>query len=235
MQYLKEYHYFCGLWLFDKARIIENNLRMNSFLLKRYIGVLLFLLLFLTNSRAQAIWELGVKGGSAFYLGDRNAVVFNKFQPSGAAYLRHNFNPRYTLNGTFELAQFTEPMEKSFIGGGLMLEFNFFEYGLMNSGSWTKYFSPYIFGGLKVSGFVDNRALLVFSPGIPMGVGAKWKAFPGINICLDWTINKLFNDKLDNANNPYHINDSGIINNDWYSTGMLSIGFDLGNRSSYCR
>lgn len=208
---------------------------MKLFLSKKYIVVLLFTFSFLANSSSQAIWELGAKGGSAFYLGDRNALVFNEIQLSGAAYLRHNFNPRYTANAMFEFIQFTAPMEKSLISAGFLLEFNFFEYGLMNSSSWTKYFSPYIFAGAKISGFVDGRGLLVFSPAIPFGVGVKWKALPGVNIGLDWTMNKLMSDKLDNANNPYSINDSRLINQDWYSTGSLSVGFDLGNRSSYCR
>lgn len=208
---------------------------MKSFLSKRYITVLLFVFIFLANSSSQAIWELGVRGGSVFYLGDRNTILFNDFQPAGSVYLAHNFNPRYTAVGMMEFAQLTSPLEKSIIAGGFMLQFNFFEYGLMNSSSWTKYFSPYISAGFKVTGFVDGKSLLVFSPAIPFGVGVKWKALPGINIGLDWSMNKLFSDKLDNANNPYFINNSQLINNDWYSTGTLSVGFDLGNRSSYCR
>lgn len=208
---------------------------MSLFLRIRYIVILLLFWGFQVNSNAQAIWEVGLKGGTAFYLGDRNTTVFNALQPAGGAYLRYNFNPRYTLNTSFEVLQFTDPMEKSLMDAGMHLEFNFFEYGLMNSGSWTKYFSPYILAGLKLTGFVDSKALLVFSGSVPFGVGVKWKALKGVNVCLDWTMHKMFSDKLDNANNIYHIDQSHLINNDWYSTGMLTIGFDLGNRSSYCR
>lgn len=202
---------------------------------KHLIAGLLLLFTFSTNSMSQAIWELGIKGGTSFYLGDLSSTIFPDFQPAGGAYIRYNFNPRYSLTSILEATQFTTPMEKKLVDGTVQLEFNFFEYGLMNSSSWTRFLSPYIFAGVSVATYRDLKDEMTVNPNFPFGLGLKWKARPHLNIGLEWSMHKLFNDKLDLVDDPYKINSFGLMNNDWYSMFTLFVGFDLGNRSSYCR
>jgi hypothetical protein len=115
----------------------------------------------------------------------------------------------------------------------LQEEFNFFEYNLLNSGSWTRYFSPYIFAGVGLGLFKQDDKM-IYAPNIPFGFGVKYKLIKRVNIGLEWSMHKLFTDKFDAVDDPYANKGSGLINNDWYSMATFFISFDFGNRGEYC-
>jgi len=198
------------------------------------IGIFLLFILF-SGSRAQAVWEIGVKGGTNFYLGDLNSTIFNGIQPLVGGFVRYNKNPRWDSKLQLVSAEIKTPIKQNYVDLSVQEEFNFFEYGLLNSDSWTRFFSPYIFVGLGAVSFTDSNDKVVFAPNVPFGLGVKWKVFRRINIGLEWSLHKLFTDKFDYVDNPYNANASIFTNNDWYSMGALMVGIDLGDRSRYCR
>ncbi len=203
--------------------------------LLRTLVSLAFLSLFTLNTSAQALFDVGFKGGTTFYLGDLNAVLFNKVQPVYGAYFRFNINSRWTTKLQGSMGEITQPMKQKFTDISLLQEFNFFEYGLLPTGEFQYTFSPYLCVGVGITGFKTEREM-VFSPNIPFGIGVKYKLFNWINIGVEWTMHKLFIDSFDGADNPYQISDaSSTMNNDWYSLCTLNLGFDLGERNKFCK
>ncbi len=201
---------------------------------KRNILTIVFFIVFSFTSNAQALFDVGVKGGTTYYLGDLNSTIFNKFQPVGGGYIRYNINARWATKLQGTLGKISDPFNQRFVDISLQQEFNFFEYGLMKTGEFEYTFSPYICVGIGFTNFI-NDAGAIFSPNIPFGVGVKYKLFNRINVGLEWTMHKLFTDEFDLANDPYQIGGSSLMNNDWYSLCTLNIGIDLGERYKFCR
>jgi hypothetical protein len=202
---------------------------------KRNIITIGFFVVFAFTSNAQALFDVGIKGGTTFYLGDINSTLFNKFQPIGGAYFRYNINSRWATKLQGTLGKITDPMNQKFMDISLQQEFNFFEYGLLKTGDFEYTFSPYICVGIGLTSFINNDNDAIFSPNIPFGVGIKYKVLNRINIGLEWTMHKLFTDNFDGVDNPYQIEKSSLMNNDWYSMCTLSIGIDLGERYKFCK
>ncbi len=201
---------------------------------KRNIITIVFFAVFAFTSNAQALFDVGIKGGTTYYLGDLNSTLFNKLQPVGGAYIRYNINSRWATKAQGVMGKITDPMSQKFIDVSLQQEFNFFEYGLLKTGDFEYTFSPYICAGIGLTSFITNGDA-IFSPNIPFGIGVKYKLFDRINIGLEWTMHKLFTDDFDGVDDPYQIGGSSLLNNDWYSLCTLNIGIDLGERYKFCK
>lgn len=184
--------------------------------------------------KAQAKWEIGVKGGANFYLGDRNTTLFNHLDPVYGAFVRINSNCRWATKIQFATGSIKSDFQQRYIDFAVRQEFNFFEFGLLNSSNWTRYFTPYIFGGFGMGSF-NEASYAVFSTNIPFGVGVKYKVLPKVNIGLEWSMHKLFSDAFDSRTNPYDNEESKWTNKDWFSMATFMISFDFGNKNSYCR
>ncbi|MDR1678414.1 MAG: DUF6089 family protein [Prevotellaceae bacterium] len=209
---------------------------MSSLFCKRSTLGLCIFFISISCCQAQAIWELGARAGSVFYLGDENITIFNKVpQPALAVFARWNANPRWTTKIQFASASISSPFDQQFQEVSFQEEFNFFEYGLLNGDSWTNRFSPYICGGIALTSFDNRRGEAAFSLAVPFGFGIKYKIFKRINVGMEWTMHKLFTDNFDYVANPRQLKPSRTANNDWYSMCMLSIGIDLGDRSRFCK
>jgi hypothetical protein len=208
---------------------------------KRYIiGLLLFFVL-LPQVKAQASWEIGVKAGTTFYLGDKNSSLFNEFNPIYGGFMRINSNYRWVTKVQFATGAINlqsdatqRVLKQRYVDFSVQEEFNFFEYGMLNSSSWTRFFSPYIFFGIGLGSYTEGN-YTIFSPNIPFGIGVKYKVLPRINIGLEWSMHKLFSDAFDGVNNPYNNKEFGWTNKDWYSMATFMLSVDIGNKSSYCR
>lgn len=201
---------------------------------KRYIVSILVLFVLITTSIAQAKWEAGAKAGTTFYLGDRNSTIFNSIDPVYGGFLRINVNSRWVTKIQFTTATIKTDFKQRFLDFSVQEEFNFFEYGVLNSNKWTRFFSPYIFAGISL-GTYEEGDYAIFAPNIPFGLGVKYKVFPKVNIGLEWCMHKLFTDAFDNRSNPYKNKEFGLSNKDWYSMATFILSVDIGNKSSYCR
>lgn len=219
----------------DKRIKAEGGERRN-----RHSAAIVLLMLLTIGSvwsvKAQALWEIGGKAGESFYLGDRNRTLFNDIGPGIGGYFRCNWNPHWATKVQVDIARIGSPLKKNYVNADVQMEFNFFEYGEMNSLIWSRYFTPYICGGIGLGAYNNDRKSLRYTVAFPFGVGIKCKIFRRYNIGVEWTMHKLCTDKFDLVDNPYRFEKrSSLINNDWYSMCMLFIGIDLGDRNRFCK
>ena len=71
---------------------------------------------------------------------------------------------------------------------------------------------------------------------LPMGFGVKFKLRPRVNLGLEFCMTKVFGDNADSRElkDLYQIKSSFIKNTDWYSTLMLSVSYEFGERCVTC-
>lgn len=206
-----------------------------------------FLTGFLTiTALAQTSVDIGIFGGGGTYFGDMTKVDFQKsVNPAYGAFLRYNFNPRYSLrfnvlNGTIGAeGQYDEvnwPFSKNVMDISLLFEFNYLKYIV---GDKTTPWSTFLFGGIGVQMYdyefrhdeliplVDPTYFnsgSVISPTIPFGLGVKYNLSRKWGIGLEGGLRKSLSDKLDDLDDPLSfINEDDVQvkytdqfhNNDW--------------------
>ena len=71
---------------------------------------------------------------------------------------------------------------------------------------------------------------------IPMGVGVRYKLSRRVNLNAEFTMTKVFGDKVDSKEltDLYQIKSSFLKNTDWYSTLTVGISFEFGPRCVTC-
>jgi len=90
-------------------------------------------------------------------------------------------------------------------------------------------FSPYVFTGIGLTTYGGTSGG-VFTPNIPIGVGVKYAIGKYLSVGAEASLRKLFNDELDNLENPHSIeglqkvNDL-LHNNDWISYFGLTLSY----------
>jgi hypothetical protein len=196
-------------------------------------------------------FEVGAAIGMSGYLGDANTSNLFKYpQAAGSVLFRYFIDPRWAAKGTFTIAGLrgnSADMTNVFPGGetykfhstvydlGGRIEYNFFDYGIGKAYRKLRRWTPYLGVGIGItlSSVSDETHMAV---NIPMAVGVKYKLQPRINLALEWTMTKVFGDKVDGTvlDDPYHIKSSFVKNTDWYSTVMVTISYEFGVRCKSC-
>lgn len=194
-------------------------------------------------------FDIGAGIGISGYLGDANES--NLFKHTGFA---GNIEGRYLINSRWALrAQMTYasisgnsadfdnkfPFDKQydFKGGlfsiGFRGEANFFNYGIGETYKRMRRWTPFLSLGIGLAGStVDGTTNMGFE--IPMGAGFKFKIKKRINLIGEFTMTKVFSDKIDNFKDPYEIKSSFLKNTDWYATFMVGISYEFGPRCTVC-
>ena len=197
-------------------------------------------------------YEIGGMAGLSMYLGDANqSALLRGFHPAGGLVFRRNFNFRWALKTDLmvgKVAGNTKNTEnvfpnqgeasfsRSFFELGGQIEFNFLPYSDKFAYLNTSKIAPYLLTGLGItaaSGFG--------SVNLPLGLGVKYKIKNRVNLGLEYTVHKLFNDSFDapdkkefNLDNPYKIQSGLFKNKDWYNTLMFSVTWDFGPNDRKC-
>ncbi len=207
---------------------------MNFKIIRYAITGFLLLLAGLVNAQEDTYFaEIGVHGGSSYYLGDANNVLFKNAQLSYGLIYRQKFHPRLAAhlnlnsttvagdglitNGTFF------PYNNRVNTLDLAGEFNFFSYERKEYLPFSKTFTPFVFAG--VGGVLGNS---VATMSLPFGLGFKMMIGDRLNLNIIWSNRLMFSDDLeggDDFNNPAGLNGTNIFNNDMLST--LSVGITL--------
>ena len=199
--------------------------------------VIVFLFVHVAATHASYNHEIGLTGGTAFYLGDANhATPFNRPGWSAGAFYRYNIDTRWAVKVSaryayvqgdsrdfgyvFPNGQSYAAFERGFVDATATVEFNFLDIGE----------SKYYKGRYKAT------------PYILLGIGGKWRIDKRWTLGIEWTIHKLFIDSFDvtNANNkvldnPYQVENVGFFDTDFYSVANLYISFNLFDTNKYCR
>lgn len=196
-------------------------------------------------------FDIGAGLGMSGYLGDANES--NLFASPGVgmnASFRYLINSRWALRGLLTAASLsgsTADMEnvlpegkvyefKSWIYDlGARAEFNFFNYGIGESYKQLSRVSPYLSLGLGVAMSRSGGDSFVAMT-LPMGFGVKFKLRPRVNLGMEFTMTKVLGDNADSRElkDLYQIKSSFLKNTDWYSSLMLSISYEFGERCVTC-
>ena len=207
---------------------------MNFKLIRYAITGFLLLLAGLVNAQEDTYFaEIGVHGGSSYYLGDANNVLFKNAQLSYGLIYRQKFNPRLAAHLSWNSAtvagkgsidnvnniSFNNRVNAFDLAG----EFNFFSYERKEYLPFSKTFTPFIFAG--VGGALGDS---VATMSLPFGVGFKMMLGDRLNLNIMWSNRLMFNDNLEGKadfNDHAGLNGTNIFNNDMLST--LSVGITL--------
>lgn len=205
------------------------------------------------QSTAQATpykFDAGVAMGMSGYAGDASSSVFSHPGFAGELSMRYLPNTRWALRGvlsTLSISGDTADMGGVFPGGAQYsfksqvydlagrVEFNFFPYGVgetyKNLRRWTPFLSVGV--GVTLANCSGNTAV---GPNIPMGAGIKFKLSERLNLGVEFTMVKVFNDHIDgpDLSDLTTIKSSFIKNNDWYSRLTVGISYEFGRRCETC-
>jgi predicted porin len=118
---------------------------------------------------------------------------------------------------------------------GVRYEFNFFSYGIGETYKRLRRWSPYLTLGVgaTLATCDGNNA---FGVNIPMGAGIKYKLKERLNLGIEFTMTKVFNDHVDgrDLSDLTTIKSSFVKNNDWYSRFTIGITYEFGKRCETC-
>ncbi|MDE6359027.1 MAG: porin family protein [Duncaniella sp.] len=196
-------------------------------------------------------FDLGAGIGVSGYMGDANeSKLFSHPGVGGNISLRYLINTRFAIRGLINMASLsgstadmenvlptTEPIDFKASVYDLQArgEFNFFNYGIGETYKRLTRITPYMALGLGISmtGVSGDTSVAMT---LPMAVGVKYKVKPRLNLSLEFSMTKVFGDKVDGPelSDPYLIKSSFIKNTDWYSMLTFSVSYEFGRRCVAC-
>ncbi len=137
------------------------------------------------------------------------------------------FDNVYPLNNNYEFKSWAYDL-------GARGEFNFFSYGIGETYKRLKRWTPYLSLGIGVTyAKCGDAGSVAFN--IPMGFGVKYKAAKRVNLMAEFSMTKVFGDKVDGElKDLYQIKSSFVKNTDWYSSIIIGVSYEFGPRCSQC-
>ena len=195
-------------------------------------------------------FNLGLSAGMSGYAGDASSWLFKHPGLAVDGLFRYQYDSRWsfganvnysTISGNTADMDGVRPggIEYSFKSSIFDLngrvEFNFFPYGMGETYKSLRRWTPYLSAGVGVSmALCDGNTAI--GPNIPMGFGFKFKPAEKINLFLEFSVTKVFNDHFDgpDLSDLNQIKSSFIKNNDWYSRVSFGITFEFGERCETC-
>lgn len=220
--------------------------------MKKILAIIVIIIGLSSSLRAQDYrFEIGAGVGISGYLGDVNKSNFLKHPGfAGGALFRYIIDYRWALKAYLNTAGISgnsADFDDAFPGGvtykfnsqlynlGAGMEFNFFNYGLGYTYKRLHRLSPYLSLGIGTT-LASCNGRSAFAITIPMGVGVKFKLKERINLGFEFTMHKVFGDKIDgfSLDDLNHIKSSPFKNTDWYSTMMFSITYEFSKRCKVC-
>ena len=196
-------------------------------------------------------YDIGVGLGMSGYLGDANES--NLFKHPGFAAnagVRYLFDSRWAAKAQLSMATISGNTAEfdNVLPGNAQYDFkstvydlcvkgeaNFFAYGIGETYKRLRRWTPYLTLGLGVTmASSDGNNSLAFS--IPMGVGMKFKISQRLNLNAEFSMTKVFGDKIDSKEltDLYQIKSSFLKNTDWFSTLTVGISYEFGPRCVTC-
>ncbi len=202
--------------------------------MRNLLIVFTLMLIFQCQMRAQRKADIGLIGGTDFYIGDMNPdIPFLSPRYAFGPIFRHNFNDRYSIRfqGVYanlegnedparNISQRVSPANFSvnLINLATQVEYNFFDY---KTGDKPGFASPYIFGGFGYSLMLAAQTNTGISPEnhmtMPFGVGGKVNLTRRLSGGIEWSMNKSFSDRTDGVISPLPDSEKLLYGNDWYS------------------
>lgn len=210
---------------------------MLTFVLRFFsvLSMLLPLLCISLNSFCQPGGELGVMGGTGYYLGEYNAEHFKYRQSYIAGLYRYNLNDRFALRFQFGFSKaevrnvrllpdgetvYPDGFRGNVRDFSVVTEFNFRSF-MVRKVEQSSLWSPYILAG---GGFLKCGETGCFS--IPVGVGVKFNLYRQLSCGIEWSARKLFTDKADGLGDPWGTGETNFIfNKDWFFVAGITLTY----------
>lgn len=198
-------------------------------------------------------FDFGAELGMSGYLGEANSAPLLKHPGiDGELSFRYLPDTRWALRGVFSLLTLsgsTDDMDdvlpstgsvsydfsSTVYDLGARVEFNFFSYGIGETYKRLRRWSPYLTLGIGMS-LSSSGGTTTLAPNIPMGAGIKFKLRERVNLGIEFTMTKVFSDKVDGPmlNDLNGIKTSFYKNTDWYSRLTIGISYEFGRRCETC-
>ncbi len=204
----------------------------------------LFAFIYLLPVHAQKNDDLGIFGGTAYYLGELNPNGhFRPFNPAFGIIYRHNFNPFYSLRWNLNYASLsannpdlaylytTTSFSSSVVEMGVQFEFNFLPFK-----PFTRFIqqATYVSGGLGMA-IANKPGGNGYEPVIPFGLGWKLNINDKFSLAATWEFRKTFFDDMDGVTNLSDTDARSVLhNNDWYSFAGIILSVNLFNLNADC-
>lgn len=114
-------------------------------------------------------------------------------------------------------------------------EFNFFPYGIGETYKRLRRWTPYLTLGVGMA-MSRTAGHTYVAPTIPMGLGVKYKLKKRLNLALEFTMTKAFNDHFDSAElaDLNQIKTAFYKSTDWYSRLTVGMSYEFGERCETC-
>ena len=198
-------------------------------------------------------FDVGAGIGMTGYLGDANRSSLLKHPGfEGELTFRYLPNVRWAIRGVLSamsLSGSTADMDNVLPSNGPevydftstvydlggRLEFNFFSYGIGETYKRLRRWTPYLTLGVGVS-LSSSGGKTSVAPNLPMGAGVKFKIKERLNFTAEFTMTKVFGDKVDGPvlNDLNTIKTAFYKDTDWYSRLTIGITYEFGQRCEAC-
>lgn len=225
-------------------------------MLKR-LSALLLIMLSLASIYSPALFaqdyrfEAGAGIGMSGYLGDTNkSNVYKNPGFAGGFLFRYIMDYRWALKANLYTASisgnsstgtdyfpdgYTYKFKSQLYDLGAQIEFNFFNFGIGYKYKRLHRVAPYLTVGVGATlGVCDGNSSVALS--VPVGAGVKYKISERLNVGAEFTMRKVFGDKMDgfSLDDINGIKSSAIKNTDWFSLIMISVTYEFGKKCRVC-
>ena len=218
------------------------------------IALVALFLLFGLQARAQEmpyLCEVGLQGGTGYYVGDAAPHIFMHPREAYGIHFRYKFTKRWALQVKFSGQRITgydytmrgdklnTMWSNRLYNVDVMAEFNFFRFGTANKyDKRIRPYTPYIFLGIGAGMYNGINGGMTAMAYVPLGIGFKWKFADFVGLNIAWQHNIYMADNLEGRetlDNKYQMNGWNWMNCDL--TGMLTAGivFEFARAPKPCR
>lgn len=194
-------------------------------------------------------FDIGVQAGMSGYIGDANNANPLKHPGfDGELSMRYLASVRWAFRGVLSCLGLSGnttdvpnvlPDGQQFdftstvYGLDLRAEFNFLPYGIGETYKQLRRISPYLVVGVGVN-MASSGGNTALAPTLPMGFGVKYKLGERWNLGAEFTMTKVFGDKVDGLADLNGIKTSFYRNTDWISRLTIGISYEFGKRCETC-
>jgi len=209
----------------------------------RRIGIFITLIVTTLGAFAEDehyLMEFGALAGGSYYVGEASPHVFMHIRPAYGGYFRYKFDKRwnFTAKALYTDIKFDYQeinLSNHYVHIDASAEYNFLPYGIAKYDSRIKTYTPFMYVGL--GGTLHNNMSKV-GIYVPFGIGFKWNFARHGHLSILWQHQLYFSDDIEGVelfDNHNDLNGWNVLNNDWFSTFVMSLSFDFLTKVKTCK
>ena len=214
----------------------------------RYTVALLFTLIYINTASPREKAEIGLFGGTSYYIGDINtSLPFYRSSPAGGAMIKYNFNEHYAIKTGINFGSIKaydvdfsnilhQTRQAEFVNNfydlAIQGEFNFKPFKVT---IFSRPFSTYVTAGLAYTFFPETGGPALSYLNFPFGGGIKYGVSKRVTVGMEWIVKKSISDNIDGVKNFGQFSSPSLVhNNDWVSLAGFFISIKPFDRKGDC-